>query len=124
MPSPKALIPISVASSKDLVPVAGDEGMAFIPGLIEPGITVTLDETIKVLIPLVDEVQPPGSRFFRTTEVALQASMPWLNRVLPFFEFSQTVNIQYPVELRNFTYLPTMALGSRNRYSYEVGLNH
>ena len=121
MPSPKLPIPISVASSTEFIPVAGNEGTAFIPGLIEPGTAVTLDGTIKLLIPLVEEAQPVGSRLFRTGEVAIQASIPWLHRDLPNFSFSKTVDIQYPVELRNFTYLQTMALGSTGRFSYEVG---
>ena len=120
MPSPKTPIPIFVASSEDLVPVARDEGTAFIPGLIEPGIAVTLDATIKVLIPLVNEPQPPGSQYFRNTNVAVRAEMTWLNRPLPYFNFSHSIDIQYPVELRNFAFLPSMAPGSRNRYSYEV----
>ncbi len=124
MPSPKCPIPLSVASSTELVPVEGNEGTAFIPGFIEPGIAITLEGTIKILIPLPDEAQIPGSRLHQTTEVAIQASMPWLNRQLPSFEFSKTINIEYPVELHNLTYLQTMALGSTNRFSYEVSLSY
>ncbi len=122
MPSPKSSVPISVASSTDFIHVAGNEGIAFIPGSVEPGTTVTLDGMIKLLIPPVEEAQPPGSRLSWTGRVVLQASMPWLNRTLPFFTFSETITVQYPVELRNFTYLQTMALGSTSRFSYEVGL--
>ncbi|MCJ1389860.1 hypothetical protein MMC18_002717 [Xylographa bjoerkii] len=45
--------------------------------------------------------------------------MPWLNHVLPNFEFCHTIDIQFPVELQNNEFLPSLAPGTRRNLSWE-----
>ncbi|MCJ1281434.1 hypothetical protein MMC26_000753, partial [Xylographa opegraphella] len=48
------------------------------------------------------------------------AVMPWLNRVLPDFGFSKPIAIQFPIELRNIDYLPSLARGIRSNLGWEI----
>ena len=73
-----------------------------------------------VLIRQSREIQPVGTRFMKCEKLSIRATMPWLNRTLPYFEYTRNIDIQYPVEARHFHYLPTMALGSMSRFSFEV----
>ena len=120
MPSPKRPIPISIIGSGWLLPVVGEQGVAFVKSSIMPGITATLDTSLKVLIRPSKDLQPLGTRFIRSEKLAIKATMPLLNQNLPFFDYSRTIDIQYPIELRDFNHLPTMALGSMSRFSVGV----
>ena len=85
-----------------------------------PGHSKTLETYIKVLIRPFNGPQSPGQQFFRRETLSIQATMPWLNRTLPHFEYSRRVDIQFPIELRSFHILPAMAQGSVNHFSFEV----
>ena len=117
MPSPTCPIPITVRPSRWLEPT---ESEARIPSSIGVGESVTLDDPIRVLI-RASEVPPSlGSLFIEEDNLSLTAKMPWLNRELSHFEYSRTLSIQYPVELRGFNFLKTMAQGSTSRFALEV----
>ena len=120
MLSPTCRIPITVRPSLWLQPIFDAEGQALIPSSIGAGESMTVDDPIKVLIK--PNRTPPlvGSRFLEQDTLLLSAHMPWLNREMPNFEYSRTVTIQYPVELRGFNFLKTMARGSASRVAFEV----
>ncbi|KAL9045598.1 MAG: hypothetical protein Q9214_001384 [Letrouitia sp. 1 TL-2023] len=120
MPSPMCRIPIYVTPSKFLLPTIGSDSCALIPSSIAPGTEVTLADSIKVLIRQSENPPSMGTQYFKQDQVLVKAIMPWLNRDLPFFEFSRSVDIQYPIELRNLDFLPAMAPGSTSRSTYEV----
>ena len=117
MPSPTCRIPITVRRSLWLEPT---ESQALIPSSIGAGESVTLDDPIKVLIRASDVPPSLGSLFIEQDTLSLAAQMPWLNRELPHFEYRRTLSIQYPVELRGFNVLKTMAQGSTSRFAFEV----
>ena len=87
---------------------------------ITPGITTTLEGYIKVLIRPSADLPLSGSQFFRRERLSVRATMPWLNRNLPHFEYSRVLDIQYPVELRRFDFLPSLAQGSTSQFTFEV----
>ena len=120
MPSPKRPITMSIIRSEWFLPIPGDESHAIIPGSIMPGDTKTLASFIKVLIRPFNGPQSPGQQFFRNESLSIQATMPWLNRTLPHFEYFRRLDIQFPIELGSFHILPAMAQGSVNHFSYEV----
>ena len=117
MPSPTCRIPITVRPSQWFEPT---ESQALIPSSIGAGESVTLDDPIRVLIRASDVPPSPGSLFIEQDTIFLTAQMPWLNRELPRFEYSRTLSIQYPVELRGFDFLKTMAQGSKSHFAFEV----
>lgn len=120
MPSPTCPIPLSVVATDWLVPLIGDAGHAFIPPSINVGLTATVEGSIKALIRRKDCPPEPGQIFSREEVLSITATMPWLDRELPHFEFRRTVVIQYPIELRQFKHLTTLAQGSKNRFAWEV----
>ncbi|KAL8792433.1 MAG: hypothetical protein Q9195_004966 [Heterodermia aff. obscurata] len=120
MPSPKRPITVSVIGSEWFLPVSGNEGLAIIPSSIMPGDSKTLEGFIKGLIRPFNGPQSPGQQFFRSEPVSVQATLPWLNRTLPHFEYFRWVDVQFLIELRSFHILPAMAQGSVNHFSYEV----
>ncbi|MCJ1398122.1 hypothetical protein MMC11_001319 [Xylographa trunciseda] len=120
MPSPTCQIPITAISSICLSRVSGERGRVFIPSSIASGVTVTLEGTIMVLIKQCDDPPPIGTLFLKHDNLRIMAVMPWLNRVLPNFGFSQTIDIQFPIELRNIEYLASLARGTRSNLSWEI----
>lgn len=120
MPSPTCRIPLSVIATDWLVPLTDYASHAFIPPSINVGLTVTVEGSIKVLIRRKESPPEPGEIFSREEVLSIKATMPWLDRELPHFEFSRTFVIQYPIELREFTYLPTLAQGSNSSFAWEV----
>ena len=120
MPSPKRGILVSAIASEWFLPIADDGEHASIPSSIMPGITATLEGSIKVLIRRCDEPCPSGSQLFTQKRLFVQATMPWLNRHLPFFDSSRVLDIQYPVKLQTFRSLPSMGQGSMSQFTFEV----
>ena len=120
MPSPTCPIPISVVASDWFVPVTNNDGYAFIPSSIETGTTVTLEGSLKALIRKNESHRLSGTLFSEKDVLSIKATMPWLNRELPNFDFHRSVNIQYPIELRNFHHLASLAQGSRSNLTWEV----
>ena len=117
MPSPSCRIPITVRPSRWLEPT---ESQALIPSSIGAGESVTLDDPIRVLIRASEVPPSPGSLFIEQDALSVTAQMPWLNRELPHFEYSRSLSIQYPVELRGYNFLKTMAQGSTSPFTFEV----
>ncbi|MCJ1432774.1 hypothetical protein MMC27_002131 [Xylographa pallens] len=120
MPSPTCPIPVTSISSVWFSRVSGEQGRTFIPNSIPSGATVTLEGTIMVLIKQCDDSPPIGNLFLKHDSLGIMAVMPWLNRVLPDFGFSKTIPIQFPIELRNIEYLPSLAQGTRSNLSWEI----
>ena len=121
MPSPTCRIPITVRPSRWLEPT---ESQALIPSTIGAGESVTLDDPIKVLIKACENPPSLANLFFERDVLCVTARMPWLDRELPHFEYSRTLSIQYPVELRGFDFLKTMAQGSTSRFAFEVSYQY
>jgi hypothetical protein len=124
MPSPARHIPLTVVESDWFIPVQGQEGVAYLPPSINEGSMITAESSIKVLIRkrTESEIPPTNAQFKRTDTLVINANMPWLNRVIPNFEFSYPVTIEYPCELKNFNNLATVALGSRNKIKFDVSI--
>ncbi|KAF7506176.1 hypothetical protein GJ744_012156 [Endocarpon pusillum] len=120
MPSPTCPIPVTAVASKWLAPVPGDAGRTFLPSSIVVHELVTLEGCIKVLIRRDEHPPACGSVFFQQDVLSIIATMPWLERSLPYFSFSRAVDIQYPCELRNFETLASLAQGSRSKIAWEV----
>ena len=120
MPSPTCRIPIILNSSTWFEPVDGAQAQAFIPSSIGPGEVVTLEDSLKVFIRQNESPPAPGSQFLEQDVLSVSAYMPWLNRALPNFEHSCFVDIQYPVGIRSFDYLRSLAQGSDSCFTFEV----
>ena len=120
MPSPLCNIPLTVNQSRWIQPIYGAEGQAMIPSSIATGVTATLSESIKVRIRPVDHTPPFGTKHFEHDDISITAKMPWLNRDLPKFEYQKTIDIQYPIELRQYKFLPSLAQGSITQFTVEV----
>lgn len=106
--------------SKWFEPVLGAEALAFIPPSIGAGETVTLGDALKLRIRQNDTLSPPGTHFFEQDVLSISAEMPWLNRALPNFEHSCFIEIQYPIEFRDFNCLASLAQGSTSCFTFEV----
>ena len=124
MPSPARHIPLTVVASDWFIPIQGQEGVAYLPPSINENTMITAEGSIKVLIreSTESEMPPTNAQFKRTDTLVINANMPWLNRIIPNFEFSRPVTIEYPCELRNFNNLATVALGSRNKIKFDVSI--
>jgi len=124
MPSPARRIPLTAVASDWFIPVQGEEGVAYLPPSIDEGSSITVEGSIKVLIRKRTEAEMPpnNSQFKQTDTLVINANMPWLNRIIPNFEFSRRVTIEYPCELKNFNNLATVALGSRNKIRFDVSV--
>jgi hypothetical protein len=120
MPSPLCPIPITALSSEWLQAVAGEEGRTYVPSSIPAGGTATTEGQIKVLIRRPDDDPLPGAEFLTRGTLRVQAIMPHLNRKLESFDWSRSIDIQYPVMIRKIGFLPTLAQGSRSNISWEV----
>lgn len=123
MPSPICHIPITVVPTDWFVPLTTDHGHVFIPSSIQAESTVTLEDSIKVLIKRNEGPTVPGTHFSEQDVLSIKATMPWLNRELSHFDFRRTVVIQYPIELRKFENVTTLAQGSRSKFSWEVRIH-
>lgn len=121
MPSPTCPIPVSVVNSEwfERVP-ASEGGVAFLPTSIPAGESATLSGSIKVRIRSNDRPPVNGVRFTATDRLAVRAVMPWLNRILPSFEYTKDVEIAYPCSLGGFRHLGTLPRASSTNIHYEV----
>ena len=120
MPSPTRPIPVTAVESDWFKPVLGYEGITCLPVSIPPGCSMTAEGSIKVLIRPNEPDPLPGVQFFRREDIVINAEMPWLKRPLPHFEYTKTVDLQYPCELRNFSNLATLAQGTTGKVTCEV----
>jgi hypothetical protein len=118
MPSPTRQTRIKLEASEFLQPLSSKDGIASIPS-IPAGHTVTLQTSIKALI--CERTFSPGTQPYKiTATVVLKAIMPGLNRRLNNFDFQRTFEIQYPLELREIDFLPSVAQGSENKLSIQI----
>lgn len=120
MPSPSCRIPITIVPSDFLIPMDGVQGCAYIPTSILPGESITLEGFIKARLRRPLGQLRSGTSFLEQHTVSVRAIMPWLNRTLPRFEFSKTVEIQYPIVLQEFDFLKCVAQGSRSTLKWKV----
>jgi hypothetical protein len=123
MPTPARPIPIRVVESDWFKEVDGEEGLAYLPASVQGGSSVTLDGSIKVRIRNMElgDMPPSGKQFLVTQEmVYIYATMPWIDRQIPNFNGGRPVDIQFPCEFRNFSYLSAIPQGGVSPISFEV----
>ena len=103
-----------------VLPVNNEQGIGYLAPSIPAGHISASDDFAKALLAVI-QVNPHSKRPFSTTqEISLQAIMPWLNRVLPYFDLKKCITIQYPIELREFDSLKSVPQGSRLTVSWKV----
>ncbi len=120
MPSPTCRIPVSVVDSSEIELLNGEQSMAYIPSSIRPGGVVTLQGFVKVKLRIPESHIQLGVAYSIKHTLSLKAQMPSLNRVLPNFDFTKEIEIQYPLEMLNFNLMPSLARGSVNKFTWEA----
>jgi hypothetical protein len=120
MPSPSCQIPSTIIPSDALLPLANDDGRAFLPTSIPGGHSTTSDDFAQVL--LATPTINPRSRapYIATEDVALRAIMPWLDRELTNFDVRKKITIQYPLDIREAKGLASVAHGMKTEISWQV----
>ena len=120
MPSPSCRIPCRIISSDVLLPLANDDGLAYLPTSIPAVHSTTSEESARAL--LATPTINPRSRapYFATQDVALRAIMPWLDRELDNFGISKSITIQYPLDLREAKGLVSVAHRTTTEVSWQV----
>lgn len=121
MPSPRRPIQLDIIKSDWFKPIDGDFGCTVLPSIRE-GSSVTIDRSIKVRIRDQEEYEIPhtGAIFLQRDTVHLLATMPWMEREIPKFNFNKRIQIRYPCELRNIKALATVAQASLSKLSFDV----
>ncbi|KAE9381854.1 hypothetical protein N431DRAFT_491158 [Stipitochalara longipes BDJ] len=119
MPSPTKETRLEIDPSECLQPINTHEGQAFVPSVL-PGQIITLPGSIKVLIREPDMPILGGEAYKESTLIKLKAIMPGLNRRLDCFEYQKSIEIQYPLELRELDYLDSVAQGSVNKFTMQI----
>jgi hypothetical protein len=61
-----------------------------------------------------------GEPYRESTLIKLKAIMPGLNRRLDYFGYQKSIDIEYPLELREIDYLDSVAQGSEHRITMKV----
>jgi hypothetical protein len=126
MPSPTCHIPITLAHDTEWFEKlpAGEGGEDFLPISIPPGGSALSSGYIKVRVKdrtLRGGKQiRPGERFSAKDTLRIQANMPWLDRLMPDFDFSRDVEIGYPCTFGDFNSLRTVAQGAMSLVELEV----
>jgi hypothetical protein len=121
MPSPTRPIPLTVIGSEWIEPLEGEEGRLYLSRSIPIGESTTLDGSVKAKIRYLDRPIRDNNAIREKHAISLRATMPWLDRELPLFSFTRTIDIQYPLELTGPSILSTLAPGSRNKLTVKVG---
>ena len=74
------------------------------------------------------KIRAPSSRLLRTplkeaVTVKLEATLPDNDRVVPNFDVTKTIRVQYPVQLvrDGYKFLDSLAPGSSSRIQWQVG---
>jgi len=98
MPTPKkTLIPLRMQPSSWLTPVPGKD-VVYLPFDIPPGGMKTINNEIWARISPPRD--PPNSTAFTAVSaIKLQSVVPDIDRKLPYFEYSESITLQYPVKL-------------------------
>lgn len=100
MPSPSSLIPCSLEPSDLIESVVGNEGYTHLPTSIPAGNLEFSDKGFRgsIQIPAMRarSVQPYNSE----QRISLRAVLPWLKHKLDEFDVSNTITVQFPLELR------------------------
>lgn len=121
MPSPRRPIQLNMIESNWFKLIDGDEGRTVLPSIRE-GSSLTIDRSIKVRIREQEEYETPhtGAIFLQRDTIHLLATMPWIERRIPKFDFNKRIEIRYPCELRNIKALATVAQASLSKLSFEA----
>lgn len=121
MPSPRRPIQLNMVESNWFKLIDGDDGRTVLPSIRE-GSSVTIGRSIKVRIREQKEYETPhtGAIFLQRDTIHLLATMPWIERRIPKFDFDKSVTIRYPCELRKIKALATVAQASLSKLSFEV----
>lgn len=121
MPSPNRPIQLNMIESDWFKLIDGDDGCTVLPSKRE-GSSVTIDRSIKVRIREQEEYETPhtGAIFLQRDTIHLLATMPWIERKIPKFDFNKRIEIRYPCEFRNMKALATVAQASLSKLSFEV----
>jgi hypothetical protein len=122
MPSPGCQIPSTIIPSDILLPLANNDGRAFLPTSIPAGHSATSEDFAQVL--LATPTINPRSResYTATADVGLRATMPWLDRELTNFEVRKNIIIQYPLDLREAKGLASVTHGMMTEISWQVNM--
>ncbi|KAN0122124.1 hypothetical protein V8E51_000450 [Hyaloscypha variabilis] len=119
MPSPTKETILEIDPSECLQPINTHEGRGFIPSVL-PGQIITLPGSIKALIREPDMLIQGGEAYKESTLIKLKAIMPGLNRRLDYFGYQKSVDIEYPLQLRELDYLDSVAQGSVNKLTMQI----
>jgi len=120
MPSPNCRIPCTFEEADMLIPVDNEEGQAYLPTSVPAGHSATSEDSAKILISTPD-IDPRSHQPYTVTEnIALRATVPWLDSQLSNFDVKKSVTIQYPLEVRNGKGLESVANGTTTEVSWQV----
>jgi hypothetical protein len=119
MPSPSRETRLEIDPSECLQPINTHEGHAFVPSIL-PGQIITVSGSIKVLIREPETPILGGTAYRESTLIKLKAIMPGLNRRLNHFGYQKSIDIEYPLELREIDYLDSVAQGSLHKITMKI----
>ncbi|KAF2738806.1 hypothetical protein EJ04DRAFT_549698 [Polyplosphaeria fusca] len=117
MPTPrKTRIPVRMLGQPGLTP----RNSLWLPLGLKPGETRLVDGEIKA------DISAPTTRslfdvLHEQANVQLEAVLPDLDRILPHFDYRQTITIQHPLRLLNdgFTFLDSVAPGTTTSLQWQ-----
>ncbi|KAK3653422.1 hypothetical protein LTR56_004626 [Elasticomyces elasticus] len=122
MPSPAKPIQLSVRPSHHFIPDLASQ--LSIPPSIPPESTITLEGFIRARIAFPDDI----SRFTSANKqylkpdvtISMTATLPWLNRTLPDFDFQRSFNVRFPCAFSKTSSLQSVSPGSSSNLSWKV----
>ncbi|TKA83691.1 hypothetical protein B0A55_00261 [Friedmanniomyces simplex] len=119
MPSPLKRIQLHVRPSKHFVP---DHAVQLsIPPSIAPDTTITFEGVLRARINTPTDVSHAGKRFRKPgVRLSIAATLPWLNRTLPDFDFERSFDIQFPCAFSNTDNLASVHPGSCSSLTFAV----
>ncbi|CUS12727.1 unnamed protein product [Tuber aestivum] len=116
MPTPtRSMIPVLIHGSMWLDPIPEP---VYLPVGIQPGETVEVPGVLRAFIQQERAPRRMGVKFSATDEMKLIGVMPGIDRVLPDFCGSTTINISYPLELEAPRFLNSVERGSNVTFSW------
>lgn len=124
MPSPSCQIPSTIIPSDILLPAANDDGRAYLPTSIPAGHSATSEDSARVLLATRTISSRSRAPYIATEDVALRATMPWLDRQLTNFDLRKSITIQYPLDLREAKGLASVAPSTKTEISWQVSRVH
>ncbi|KAK6413244.1 hypothetical protein LTR81_012823 [Elasticomyces elasticus] len=122
MPSPAKPIQLCVRPSDHFIPDLASQ--LSIPPSIPPESTITLEGFIRARIAFPDDI----SRFTSANKpylkpdvtISITATLPWLDRTLPDFDFQRSFNVRFPCAFSKTSSLQSVSPGSSSSLSWEI----